>query len=161
MLKKEYDYLFKMVLIGDTHVGKSCLLIRFADDCFQENYICTIGVDFRFRTLQINNSTIKLQIWDTAGQAKHRGLREGYYIGAKKVVVVFDVTDRQSLDNVPYWLGLVKHVCDNVPILLVANKADDPDPELKIAEIEVLASNYGLEWVFASAKTGLNLDKLF
>jgi Ras-related protein Rab-1A len=66
-MKRDYDYLFKLVLIGDTCVGKSCLLVRFADDCFQENYITTIGVDFRFRTLQINKSTIKLQIWDTAG----------------------------------------------------------------------------------------------
>ena len=66
-MKRDYDYFFKFVLIGDTCTGKSCLLVRFADDEFQENYVTTIGVDFRFRTLQINKSTVRLQIWDTAG----------------------------------------------------------------------------------------------
>ena len=148
-----FKMLGKVVIIGNGGVGKTALVQRFLNKGFPQRYVPTLGVE--------NVTNGQLDIWDTAGQVKHQGLREGYYIGAKKVIVVFDVTDRQSLNNVPYWLSLVKHVCDNVPILLVANKADVPDHALKIAEIEVLARNYGLEWVFASAKTGLNLDKLF
>lgn len=69
--KRDYDYLFKLVLIGDSGVGKSCLLLRFADDSFTDSYISTIGVDFRFRTVTIENKTVKLQIWDTAGQERY------------------------------------------------------------------------------------------
>lgn len=112
-MKRDYDHLFKLVLIGDSGVGKSCLLLRFADDQFTESYITTIGVDFRFKTIQVpspqianntdgvdpgppKNKTIKLQIWDTAGQERFRTITSAYYRGADGIAIVYDATDRES-----------------------------------------------------------------
>eukprot|EP01040_Poterioochromonas_malhamensis_P007764 gene7764-8397_t len=98
MAKKDYDQLFKLVLIGDTGVGKSCLLLRFADDTFTENYISTIGVDFRFRTVKIDKKTIKLQIWDTAGQERFRTITKRVKEYADKLNIPFIETS--AIDSV-------------------------------------------------------------
>lgn len=140
-MKRDYDYFFKFVLIGDTCCGKSCLLVRFAvsyipictltrdsyfqDDDFQENYVTTIGVDFRFRTLQINKSTVRLQIWDTAGQERYRTITKAYYKGADGILVVFDLTDKESFLNVDGWLKEIeKHCGTDVSVIVMANKSD-------------------------------------
>jgi len=96
-VKRDYDFLFKLVLIGDSSVGKSCLLLRFADNSFTESYISTIGVDFRFRTLKIGEKTVKLQIWDTAGQERFRTITSAYYRGADGIIMVYDVTRNVSV----------------------------------------------------------------
>ncbi|KAK0832473.1 ras GTPase, partial [Friedmanniomyces endolithicus] len=95
-----YDYLFKLLLIGDSGVGKSCLLLRFADDTYTESYISTIGVDFKIRTIELDGKTVKLQIWDTAGQERFRTITSSYYRGAHGICVVYDVTDMDSFNNV-------------------------------------------------------------
>ena len=121
--KKDYHYLFKMVLIGDSSVGKSCLLIRFADDDFTDNYVTTIGVDFRFRTLRIEDYSVKLQIWDTAGQERYRTITNAYYRGADGIIVVFDLTSRESFLNLTDWLDEVKKSApEDTLIIAFANK---------------------------------------
>eukprot|EP01083_Nonionella_stella_P109907 321089_1 len=124
-MKRDYDYLFKLVLIGDSGVGKSCLLLRFADDSFTDSYISTIGVDFRFRTVNIDMKTVKLQIWDTAGQERFRTITSAYYRGAHGIIIVYDITDKESFDNIREWLFEVsRFAADDVSMLLVGNKSD-------------------------------------
>mmetsp|Transcript_37450 Transcript_37450/g.49257 ORF Transcript_37450/g.49257 Transcript_37450/m.49257 type:complete len:131 (+) Transcript_37450:31-423(+) len=123
--RKEYDNLFKLVLLGDSCVGKSCLLVRFADDDFIENYSATIGVDFRFRSINHCNRKVKLQIWDTAGQERYRTITNAYYKGAEGIILCFDLFKKQSFDNLEVWLAEVeKHGKTDVQIVVIANKAD-------------------------------------
>lgn len=123
----EYDLLFKLLLVGDSGVGKTCLLLRFADDTYMTQYISTIGVDFKIRTIDLDGKIVKLQIWDTAGQERFRTITSSYYRGAHGIVVVYDVTDRESFLNVKTWMEEVKrYATDNVRCLLVGNKIDEP-----------------------------------
>ena len=125
-LKREYDHLLKLVLIGDSGAGKSCLLTRFADDEFTDSYVTTIGVDFRFKTISVDNAVVKLQIWDTAGQERFRTITSAYYRGADGIVLVYDICDRESLDHVSDWLREVNmYVNESTCKILVGNKCDD------------------------------------
>ena len=139
----EYDYLFKLLLIDDSGMGKSCLLLRFADDSYLESYISTIEVDFmnvyvvvlarvisrpcdlKIRTVEQDEKMIKLQIWDTAGQERFRTITSSYYRGAHGIIVVYDVTDQESFNNVKQWLNEInRYASENVNKLLVGNKCD-------------------------------------
>mmetsp|Transcript_18604 Transcript_18604/g.23581 ORF Transcript_18604/g.23581 Transcript_18604/m.23581 type:complete len:224 (-) Transcript_18604:47-718(-) len=120
-----YDHLFKILLIGDSGVGKAQLLLRFADDTYTEAYISTIGVDFKIRTIELHGKTMKLQIWDTAGQERFREIDSSYYRGAHGIILVYDVTDKASFDNVKNWLlEIERHGCHEVNKLLVGNFCD-------------------------------------
>ena len=106
-------------------VGKSCLLLRFADHTYTESYISTIGVDFKIRTIDLDGKVIKLQIWDTAGQERFRTITSSYYRGAHGIIVVYDVTDRDSFSNVKQWMNEIeRYAVENVQKLLVGNKYD-------------------------------------
>ena len=134
------------------------------DDCFQENYICTIGVDFRFRTLQINQSTIKLQIWDTAGQERYRTITNAYYKGADGIIVVFDLTNRESFLSIPVWLTEIeKHSGTDVKVMVFANKMDD-DSDIQVTDEEIQQfeqQHPDIPVVKTSAKLGTNVDDSF
>eukprot|EP00906_Rhabdomonas_costata_P018893 RCo027526 len=159
----DYDYLFKLLLIGDSGVGKSCLLLRFADDTYTESYISTIGVDFKIRTIELDGKTIKLQIWDTAGQERFRTITSSYYRGAHGIIVVYDVTDMESFNNVRTWLGEIdKYATDNVNKLLVGNKCDLVVK--KVVDVNTakdFADSLGIPFLETSAKNATNVEQAF
>ena len=119
---QQYDHLIKLLLIGDSGVGKSCLLLRFSDDQFTTSFITTIGIDFKIRTVDLDGSRVKLQIWDTAGQERFRTITTAYYRGAMGILLTYDVTDEQSFDNVRNWMrNIEQHATENVCKILVGN----------------------------------------
>ncbi|KAL3428933.1 hypothetical protein BDV09DRAFT_201110 [Aspergillus tetrazonus] len=158
-----YDYLFKLLLIGDSGVGKSCLLLRFADDTYTESYISTIGVDFKTRTIERNGKTVKLQIWDTAGHERFRTITSSYYRGAHGICVVYDVTDMDSFINVKQWLQEIdRYAAEGVNKLLVGNKSDLEDK--KVVEYTVakeFADSLGIPFLETSAKNASNVEQVF
>jgi len=162
-VKKDYDYLFKLVLIGDSGVGKSCLLLRFADDSFTDSYISTIGVDFRFRTVAVNGKTVKLQIWDTAGQERFRTITSAYYRGAHGIIMVYDVTSLESFEHVEEWLSEVnRHASESTRKLLVGNKADLIEKKVVPAsKAQEFADKLGISFMETSAKNSTNVEQAF
>jgi len=159
----EYDYLFKILLIGDSGVGKSCLLLRFADDTYTESYISTIGVDFKIRTIDLDGKTIKLQIWDTAGQERFRTITSSYYRGSHGVILVYSVVDRASFSNVEKWvLEVDRYATNNVKKLLVGTKSDLANQRVVPAEEgQALAEKLKIPILETSAKTSSNVNEAF
>ncbi|XP_074330119.1 ras-related protein RABD2a-like [Apium graveolens] len=162
-MNAEYDYLFKLLLIGDSGVGKSCLLLRFADDTYLESYISTIGVDFKIRTVEQDGKTIKLQIWDTAGQERFRTITSSYYRGAHGIIVVYDVTDQESFNNVKQWLSEInRYASENVNKLLVGNKSDlTANKVVSYEGAKAFADETGIPFMEASAKDATNVEQAF
>ncbi|CAN1181593.1 Ras-related protein RABD1 [Linum perenne] len=159
----EYDYLFKLLLIGDSSVGKSCLLLRFADDSYVDSYISTIGVDFKIRTVELDGKTVKLQIWDTAGQERFRTITSSYYRGAHGIIIVYDVTDMDSFNNVKQWLNEIdRYANDTVCKLLVGNKCDLVENKVVDTQTaKALADELGIPFLETSAKDSINVEQAF
>ncbi|ORZ13511.1 GTP-binding protein ypt1 [Absidia repens] len=162
-MNPEYDYLFKLLLIGDSGVGKSCLLLRFADDTYTESYISTIGVDFKIRTIELEGKTVKLQIWDTAGQERFRTITSSYYRGAHGIIVVYDVTDQDSFNNVKQWLSEIeRYAAEGVNKLLVGNKSDLVDKKVvDTDQAKELADSLTIPLLETSAKDATNVEQAF
>eukprot|EP01024_Parvocaulis_polyphysoides_P013322 TRINITY_DN15211_c0_g1_i2.p2 TRINITY_DN15211_c0_g1~~TRINITY_DN15211_c0_g1_i2.p2 ORF type:complete len:240 (+),score=29.60 TRINITY_DN15211_c0_g1_i2:87-722(+) len=162
-MKYEYDYLFKVLMIGDTNVGKSSLMLRFADDTFSENYISTIGVNFKIRTVKVDGKVTKFQIWDTAGQERFRALTNRYYRGVHGIIVVYDVTNQQSFESVKDWLTEIERYADeNVNKLIVGNKSDLVAQKVVDTETaQAFADEQGIPFIETSAKEATNVDQAF
>eukprot|EP00933_Yihiella_yeosuensis_P045093 TRINITY_DN40409_c0_g1_i1.p1 TRINITY_DN40409_c0_g1~~TRINITY_DN40409_c0_g1_i1.p1 ORF type:complete len:215 (-),score=57.29 TRINITY_DN40409_c0_g1_i1:95-739(-) len=162
-MKRDYDHLFKLVLIGDSGAGKSSLLLRFADDAFTDSYITTIGVDFRFKTIQVEKKTIKLQIWDTAGQERFRTITSAYYRGADGIILVYDICDRESFNNIDSWLNEVqRYQTDGTCKIIIGNKCDmSSDRQVTPEEAKKKAEDLGLAFIECSAKDATNVEAAF
>jgi len=162
-MNADYDYLFKLLLIGDSGVGKSCLLLRFSDDTYTDSYISTIGVDFKIRTIKDNGKIIKLQIWDTAGQERFRTITSSYYRGAHGIIVVYDCTDLESFNNVKQWLEEIdRYACENVNKLLVGNKCDLTSKKVvNYQNAKEFADGLGIPFLETSAKNSTNVEQAF
>ena len=162
--RPKYDHLVKLLLIGDSGVGKSCLLLRFSDDQFTASFITTIGIDFKVKTVDLEGKRVKLQIWDTAGQERFRTITSAYYRGAMGVLLTYDVTDRRSFENVRNWMANVKeHASERVDVALVGNKDDCDEGErvVKRSEGEALARSFDVPFFETSAKSGDGVDAAF
>ncbi|CDO92920.1 unnamed protein product [Kluyveromyces dobzhanskii CBS 2104] len=162
-MNTEYDYLFKLLLIGDSGVGKSCLLLRFADDTYTNDYISTIGVDFKIKTVELDGKTVKLQIWDTAGQERFRTITSSYYRGSHGIIIVYDVTDQESFNNVKTWLQEIDRFgTAGVLKLLVGNKNDLTDKKVVDTEVaKEFADSIGIPFIETSALDSSNVEETF
>ncbi|XP_030539194.1 ras-related protein RABA2a [Rhodamnia argentea] len=161
--EEEYDYLFKVVLIGDSGVGKSNLLSRFTRNEFCLESKSTIGVEFATRTLQVEGRTVKAQIWDTAGQERYRAITSAYYRGALGALLVYDVTKPTSFDNVSRWLKELRdHADSNIVIMLIGNKTDLKHLRAVATEdAQSYAEKEGLSFIETSALEATNVEKAF
>ena len=124
--KKPYDYLIKLLLLGDSSVGKSSLLLRYADNTFSDNFITTIGIDFKLKTLNVDGKLVRLQIWDAAGQERFRTITTAYYRGAQGILLVYDVTDQASFTHIQSWIDDIRSHSgrNDLNMMLIGNKCD-------------------------------------
>jgi Ras-related protein Rab-8A len=155
--------LIKLLLIGDSGVGKSCLLLRFSDDQFTQSFITTIGIDFKIKTIELDGKRIKLQIWDTAGQERFRTITTAYYRGAMGILLIYDVTDEKTYGNIRNWIRQIEqHAAPQVTKVLIGNKADmTQDKKVEQSRGQALADEYHIKFFEASAKTNLNVQEAF
>jgi len=162
-MAKTYDYLFKLLLIGDSGVGKTCVLFRFSEDAFNATFISTIGIDFKIRTIELDGKKIKLQIWDTAGQERFRTITTAYYRGAMGIMLVYDITNEKSFDNIKNWIrNIEEHASADVEKMILGNKCDMNDRRQVSKERgEQLAIEYGIKFMETSAKASINVEDAF
>lgn len=157
--------MLKIILIGDSCVGKSCLLVRYADDKFPEKYITTIGVDFRFKSEKYENKCVKVQIWDTAGQERYRSLAKTFYRNAQGVIIVYDMTNKETFDNIKKWINEAKTNIDGfdkIPKIIIGNKCDIiTERMISEEEIKLKEKEFEMKFVTASAKTGEGVVEAF
>uniref|UniRef100_V9IF95 Ras-related protein Rab-8A n=1 Tax=Apis cerana TaxID=7461 RepID=V9IF95_APICE len=162
-MAKTYDYLFKLLLIGDSGVGKTCVLFRFSEDAFNTTFISTIGIDFKIRTIELDGKKIKLQIWDTAGQERFRTITTAYYRGAMGIMLVYDVTNEKSFENIKNWIrNIEENASADVEKMLLGNKCELTEKRQVSKERgEQLAVEYGIKFMETSAKSSINVEEAF
>ncbi len=160
---EDYEYIFKVLLLGNSNVGKSSLFLRFVDDIWNDTFVPTIGVDFKIKTFDIDEKKIKMQIWDTAGQERFKNIIASYYRGAHGILLIYDVTDKDSFKNLSNWLiEIEKNANKNVLKLLIGNKTDLEDKRvITYNQGKEFADGYGLKYIETSAKKNLNVNEAF
>ena len=167
----KYDIVYKIIIIGESGVGKTCLLLRYVEDNFLDNYLVTIGkknnnqigIDFKLKTIDLHGQLIKLQIWDTAGQERFRTLTKTYYHGSHGIILAYDVTNRLSFRNIRNWIKQIEqNTQKNVTKLLIGNKCDlDFKRKVSFKEGKKLANEFRINFIETSAKENLNVDEAF
>ena len=163
MEEEGYDFIFKVLLLGNSDVGKSSLLLRYVDSVWNDAFVPTIGVDFKVKTLNINDKKIKMQIWDTAGQERFRTVVATYFRGAHGILLLYDVTNKDSFKNLENWLiEIEKNAQEKVLKILIGNKCDlNDDREITTEEGKAFALRNGMEFMETSAKMNTNVTEAF
>ena len=163
MAEENYDFIFKVLLLGNSDVGKSSLILRYVDQVWSDTFVPTIGVDFKVKTLELQNKQIKMQIWDTAGQERFRNVISSYFRGAHGILLIYDVTNRDSFKNLESWLiEIEQNSSENVLKVLIGNKNDlVDDKEIKTEEGQAFANRNGMQFIETSAKENTNVTEAF
>ena len=159
------EFAFKILLLGDSSVGKTCFLKRYTDNTFQDAYLSTIGFDFKYKFVTLEEGkTVKVQLWDTAGEERFRTIAKSYYKGAHGIVLIYDVTNRKTYENIRKWMNQIKDdSSSNISIILVANKIDCENEYRQVTKEEgkTLAKSNNLPIFEASAKDNINVEESF
>jgi len=160
---QNFDYMFKLLIIGNSSVGKTSFLFRYADDSFTSAFVSTVGIDFKVKTVFRQDKRVKLQIWDTAGQERYRTITTAYYRGAMGFILMYDVTNEESFSSVHDWCTQIKtYSWDNAQVILVGNKCDMEDERVISYERgKQLADSLGLDFFETSAKENINVRAVF
>lgn len=158
----KHDYLLKLLLIGDSSVGKSCLLLRYSDGNFTSSYITTIGIDFKIKNITQAGHKLKLQIWDTAGQERFRTITSAYYRGAMGIFLVYDVTDETSFISVQNWMKQIDENAEKQVVrVLIGNKCDMPTRTVDYERGKKFADDNGMAFFETSAKEDICVNEAF
>ncbi|XP_028251276.1 ras-related protein Rab-15-like [Parambassis ranga] len=162
-MAKQYDILFRLLMLGDSGVGKTCILRRFTDSEFDPSHISTIGVDFKMKTVEVDGIKVRVQIWDTAGQERYQTITKQYYRRAQGIVFVYDITNAPSFQNIAKWVSDVdEHTSNKMQAILVGNKSDEAHRrQVTVEQGSKLAHTYGMEFFEVSASTSNNISKSF
>ena len=159
------ECVYKVLLLGDSTVGKTCFLLRYCDKTFEDAHLMTVGLDYRLKSMVLKNEkNVKLQIWDTAGQDRFRAITKNYYKGANGIILIYDVTNLQSYENVKNWIAQIKEsASQNVIVYLVGNKIDvkEEDRCVKTEDGKKIAEEFNLPFFESSAKLGININEIF
>lgn len=160
---QHFDYMFKILIIGNSSVGKTSFLFRYADDSFTSAFVSTVGIDFKVKTVIRREKRMKLQIWDTAGQERYRTITTAYYRGAMGFILMYDVTNEDSFSSVQDWVTQIKtYSWDNAQVILVGNKSDmHAERVVTYDRGKQLADQLGLEFFETSAKENINVKDVF
>lgn len=164
MVTNACDYIYKILLLGDVNVGKTCFILSYVDEHFDDKHISTIGVDFKTKLFQINSEEIlKLQIWDTAGQDKFKCITKNYFRGTNAIILIYDITSKSSFKNIKNWLAQIKEIlADEALVILVGNKCDLENERLITLEQGLmLANEYKLSFFESSAKENISIKEIF
>jgi Ras-related protein Rab-2A len=150
----DYDYIFKLILLGDSGVGKSCMLYRYINDKFLAQHDVTIGVEFGTKLVSIEDTKIKLQLWDSGGQEAYRSITRSYYRDAAGIVLCYDITNYKSFDDIVGWLSDINELCNNPSIILVGTKTDlESRRVVSFEDGKRIANKYKLNFMEISSKT--------
>ena len=158
-----YSYLLKYIIIGDSAVGKSNILLRYAHEKFNEDYQATIGVEFGAKNVEINNKTFRIQIWDTAGQENFRSITRAYYKNSVCAIIVYDITNKESFNNIQNWIEDCKNQCPKTIFFVLVGNKNDLEKERKVSfdEGKKFADSNDILFFESSAKTGNNVEDIF
>ncbi|XP_066550513.1 ras-related protein Rab-15 [Amia ocellicauda] len=162
-MAKQYDVLFRLLLLGDSGVGKTCLLCRFTDNEFHSSHISTIGVDFKMKTLEVDGIKVRIQIWDTAGQERYQTITKQYYRRAQGIFLVYDITSERSFQHIMKWVSDVdEYAPEKVQKILIGNKSDEEEKrQVATEQGDKLAKTYGMDFFETSACTNYNIKESF
>jgi Ras-related protein Rab-1A len=163
MSEEEYDYIFKVLLIGNSDVGKSSIILRYVDETWTDVFVPTIGVDFKVKTLKVDNKQVKMQIWDTAGQERFRTVVSSYFRGSHGLFLIYDITNKDSFKNLENWLKEIEgEASEKVLKILIGNKCDlEEDRDIKFEEGQAFANRNGMQFMETSAKANTNINEAF
>ena len=162
MLNRDYDHIFKIITLGESGIGKTSLITRFAHDIFEENHLASIGFEFLIKVLDIENKIIKIQLWDICGSERFKTVIPSYYRNADGAIAAYDISYKRSFDRVKFWVNEVKkHPEIKTNVVIVGTKCDILDREVTEEEGKKLADELGVKYFETSAKTGYNVNEAY